>query len=465
MISKRSKLTMILTCFLGILLLLPMGCGQSKKTSNVTRSFSQVSDIHFNPYYDPGLVTQLIQADANQWETIFFTSAVTGFGVPGQDETNYSLLLSSLQNMSKTANKPDFIIFSGDFLAHNFDTQFKTYAKPGDNYGDFVDKTITFVTLMFNKYLPGMRVYFCLGNNDSDTGDYEIVPDGEFLHDTAPVLSANFIRDPENQKSFTQTYPVGGYYTISPPGVPKTHIISLNSNFFSVKYVIKTGSDPGAQELDWLESQLNDARQHNDKVWLVLHIPPGANVFSTISKNQYNPMWQQQYNDRFIQILTANAAVITGGFAGHTHMDDFRVLFQSQTPPQAVSFIRICPAVSPQFDNNPGYQQFTYNRQGFSLIDYDTYWLNLEISNPTAAVWQKEYRFSSAYGQKAITTVSLLAVYNDLGTTPAFRSLYMNYYNVGNPSLPVMTDANFNAYRCGIGNWTQTDFTACSGIQ
>jgi hypothetical protein len=440
---------------------------------SAANGFLQVSDIHFNPYYDPSLVPQLIKADASQWEPVFIKSTVKGFGVPGKDETNYPLLVSALQSMAQTAEKTDFVIFSGDFLAHNFDTQFLTDVQSGENYSGFVKKTISFLALMFSKYLPGQRVYFCLGDSDNDAGEYQTAPGGTFLHDTATIFATNFIKDTENQKSFNQTYPAGGYYTITPPNSPNTSIISLNTNFFSVQYnAVKADDDPGKKELDWFADQLKDAKKHGRKVWLLLHIPPGVNVSGTVSKNQYVPMWKTQYNDRFVQLIKENAALITGSFAGHTHMDDFRVLFQlpapertptrtpAQAPAQALSFIRICPALSPQFGNNPGYQQFRYDRKGFSLIDYDTYWLNLGVTDPATAVWQKEYRFSVAYGQNEITANSFLAVYNALDTNPTWRGLYTNYYNVGNLSLPVITDANFKAYRCGIGNWTEDGFTA-----
>lgn len=491
---KRSTIALVLTCafLLGTLLFL-IGCGSgtsqpinnNNNNNNNTNgspanSFLQVSDIHFNPYYDPGLVPQLIKADASQWEPVFIKSTVKGFGVPGKDETNYNLLVSSLQSIAKTAGKPDFVIFGGDFLAHDFNTQFLTYVQSGENYSGFVEKTMSFLALMFSKYLPGQRVYFCLG--DSDTEEYQIAPGGTFLHDTATIFATNFIKDAENQKSFNKTYPAGGYYAITPPNSPNTSIISLNTNFFSVKYnLVKTDSDPGKKELDWLDNQLKDAKKHGKKVWLLLHIPPGIDVSGTVSKNQSIPMWKTQYNDKFIQLIKENAASITGIFAGHTHMDDFRVLFQlpapvrtpartpAQTPvqasAQALSFIRICPAISPRFGNNPGYQQFSYDRKGFSLIDYDTYWLNLEVTDPATAVWQKEYSFSTAYGQDTITANSLLTVYNALDTNPTWRGLYTNYYNVGNLSLPVITDANFKSYRSGIGNWTEDGFTASSGIK
>lgn len=449
---KLSKLKVLVCVLLSMMFLFSAGYSQEISKSHY---FTQITDIHFNPYYDPNLVPRLIHAGANQWESIFDTSAVKGFGVPGQDETSYTLFISALQSIAKNSVKPDFIIYTGDFLAHNFDNRFQTYAKPGDQYSDFVVKTITFMTLMFNKYLPEVRVYFCLGNNDSDTGDYQIAPDGAFLHHTAPVLAANFIKDPKNQKTFNQTYPSGGYYNVAP--LSHAHIISLNTDFFSTDYKVPSGYDPGTRELDWLERQLADARNHQDKVWLVMHIPPGANVSGAISKKQFVPMWQTLYNDRFIRILKANAAVIAAGFAGHTHMDDFRVLFQFQSP-SAVSFINICPAVSPQFNNNPGYQQFYYEPQAFSLTDYTTYWLNLEGTAPAAAQWHEEYTFSNVYGLKEITAASLLKVYHLLDTNGALQDQYINHYNVSNPSLPVMTGDNFTAYWCGIGNWIESDF-------
>jgi predicted MPP superfamily phosphohydrolase len=483
---KHSIIALVFICaFLLFPLLFLAGCGSgtpqpvnnnnnNNVSGNTGNGFLLISDIHFNPYYDPALVPELMKTDASQWEPIFAKSAVKGFGAPGKDETNYPLLVSTLQNMARTADKPDFIIFTGDFLAHQFDTRLKSGTKPDEDYSSFVKKTISFLALVFSKYLPGQRVYFCLGNNDCDTGDYQIVPGGSFLKDTAPIFAANFIKDADNQKSFNQTYPSGGYYAVTPLNSPNTSVISLNTSYFSVKYAVKTDEDPGNKELDWFENQLKDAKKHGKKVWLLMHIPPGANVFSTVSKKEYVPMWQTHYNDRFIQLLKDNAAVITGSFAGHTHMDDFRVLVQAPEPtkekqaqlqPQALSFIRICPAISPQFGNNPGYQQFSYDRRSFSLIDFDTYWLNLEVADPLTAIWQKEYRFSTAFGQNAINANSMLTVYNGLKTDPTWRGLYTNYYNVGNLSQPVITDANFKAYHSGIGNWTETDFSACSGIQ
>jgi hypothetical protein len=455
---------------LSILLVMSWGCGKEaeKPTSaaavapapaaETIGNIPHISDIHFNPFYDTTLVPQLIAAEVNRWESIFETSKIKGFGTVSKNETNYILLVSSLKDMAGTSNKPDFIIFTGDFLAHEFPGKFKNHAPEGSDYDTFVEKTIEFVVLMFEKYFPETPVYISLGNNDCYAGDYQIIPGGKFLKNTTPVLAEKFLENPGNRGSFAETYPVGGYFTVAPRGTENTLIISINSNFFSPKHNNTVNYDPGKRELDWFEKQLVFARQKKQKAWLLLHIPPGTNVYTTVHKSQYTSMWKPEYNDRFISLVKTYAPVIMAGFCGHTHMDDFRALVDSRVS-QAISFLRIAPAISPQFGNNPGYLQMSYDRRGFSLKNYALYYLNLEITHPN---WTKEYAFNDVYGQTAITAATMLAVYHAIKTDPAVRENYMNYYNVSDRPHPSLTDTNWKAYWCGIGNWTQRTFESCN---
>src|SRR5436190_2164900 len=88
-------------------------------------AFLNLSDIHFNPYYDTTLTKKLMAADAAQWQSIFETSSIKTFSTYGQD-CNYPLLLSLMNNMQSVSAKPDYIIITGDFLCHNFQSQFTT---------------------------------------------------------------------------------------------------------------------------------------------------------------------------------------------------------------------------------------------------------------------------------------------------------------------------------------------------
>jgi sphingomyelin phosphodiesterase acid-like 3 len=465
----KSTLTLTAIGMAIILIILP-GCGKKAEkpmpaaavapalATGFVGNCSHISDIHFNPFFDTTLLPQLLSADSSQWESIFRTSKIKDFGTVGRSETNYQLLVSSLQDMARTCKKPDFIICSGDFLVHEFPDKFKNSAPEGSDYEIFVKKTIGFVVLMFTKYFPGTPVYISLGNNDSYAGDYQIIPEGKFLKDSSPIFVEQFLKSPDNRSSFAETYPVGGYFTVAPPGLRDTLIISLNTIFFSPKHKNTVNYDPGQRELDWFEKQLVLAQQSKQKAWLLLHIPPGTNVYTTVEKGRYTAMWKQPYNERFISLVKRYASVITAGFCGHTHMDDFRVLFDPLAS-QPISFIRIAPGISPQFGNNPGYLQMSYDRRAFTLINYDLYYLNLEVGSPR---WAKEYTFNAVYGQPAITAATMMTVYYTMKINPVLRKSYMRYYNVSDRPHPSLTAANWKAYWCGIGHWTQTLFENCN---
>ena len=84
-----------------------------------------LSDIHFNPFYDPSLINALIESDYTEWQSIFAHSKIEGYGTQ-RAGSNYILLNSALQNIYLRTPRPDFIILSGDFLSHDFR---ETFAK------------------------------------------------------------------------------------------------------------------------------------------------------------------------------------------------------------------------------------------------------------------------------------------------------------------------------------------------
>ncbi|MCP5104540.1 MAG: hypothetical protein GY950_14235 [bacterium] len=421
---------------------------------------ARISDIHFNPFYDQTLMTQLQEAEAGGWDAIFATSQVKGYGTYDKNESNYNLFIASLENMAAGDKAPDFVIFTGDFLAHEFHDKYKA-ANNGSLEGldPFIKKTVTFMVLMFDKYFPKVPVYVSLGNNDSYAGDYLIVPEGPFLKDTTPVISDNWLETAGNKESFATTYPIGGYFAVVPSKAGTTRIISLNSIFFSPKRDKNFKKyDPGARQLEWFESQLKTARANKEKVWLLLHIPPGANVWGTVHDGTYKSFWETAYSKTFLQLVTTYSPVFAAGYAGHTHMDDWRLVFdRTQTPARAAAFVHICPAVSPQFGNNPAFIKLFYDRTASSLTDYDVFYLDLSVTDPQK--WNKEYGFDETYGQTAITAATMQTVYAAIGEDETARTFYMNYYDVNHRKA--LTPENWKAYWCAIGNLEQQTFENC----
>ena len=186
--------TILITSFLSILCTLP-GCSQSPISTSVDHansgtptkfgSFASISDIHFDPFYDPTLVDTLIQTTYTEWKTVFSSSNIQSYSPYGKD-TNYPLLNSALQHAGHIAKDAKFVIISGDFLSHHFNEDYYTHSGNTNPKAlhDFINKTIAFVAMMLRESFPNIPIYPVVGNNDSYCGDYQIQPAGNFLKAT-----------------------------------------------------------------------------------------------------------------------------------------------------------------------------------------------------------------------------------------------------------------------------------------
>ena len=70
---------------------------------------------------------------------------------------------------------------------------------------------------------------------------------------------------------------------LSAPGI---RLVSLNTVFFSVKYNNACGSSDQTPALDamrWQAAELERAKRAGERVWLLMHIPPGINGYSSSS--------------------------------------------------------------------------------------------------------------------------------------------------------------------------------------
>jgi hypothetical protein len=431
-----------------------------------------LSDIHFDPFYDKTIVNRLIASDYERWEAIFSSSSVRGYGSYSAD-TNFNLLKSALNNARQISPHPDFIIISGDFLAHGFQSTYIAISGNKDPaaVNAFIDKTIAFITLVISKRFPNIPVYPALGNNDSYCGDYKIEPAGQFLAKTSQTWKS-LIKGKSNMDSFLQTFPVSGSYVISVPGSTSHRIIVLNTIFLSRNYENSCGdsqANPAQDELAWFEAQLQKAAAAKEKVWLLYHILPGIDVFATVDSHQFgNPTlnFMPSYNQQFLDLMNRYSPIIINSFVGHTHMDSFQLVGQGIAK-KATSMVTITPAISPIYYNNPEFKVFTYNRQSFALIDYSTYYMNLgdNAKNNFPVSWNKEYSFSTTYGRSSLDPLSLQSVYL-LMPIDYQQSLmhYSKFYNVSNTASPVVTKTTWPAYWCGIGFLTAAQYTRCYQI-
>ncbi len=433
--------------------------------------FLLVSDVHFNPFYDPKLFPQLAAtASVEDWLGILAQSTPDAFNPPGTD-SNYFLLDGALADAAARLPDPDFILYPGDFLAHGFRSLYDAVApKPSHDdpaaFQSFVDTTIDFVGYAFFSHFGAVPLLPTLGNDDSYCGDYMVEPEGSFLAAVADLWSG--LPGPDiDVDEFRKTVSTGGYYTAPLPAPSNARLIVLNTVFFSFKYDNACGDPtiPAAlDQLDWLEAALQDAATAGERVWLLMHIPPGINDYNTAQTEKVHKpavsFWQPALLAKYLQIVERNPVIQTA-FAGHTHMDDFRVIRLGGTP-NLLS--KIAPAISPIFGNNPGYQIYEYEPTTGTLNNYQTYYLsNLTTGGkPTPAsdgTWELEYDWQSAYGLGDLSAASVAQLAENMEADSSVADDFVRYYAVS--AIPTVPPEVVLDYRCALDNVTKTEYQAC----
>jgi hypothetical protein len=457
----------------GVAALLPLGaCATGAGTDALPFTpgpgqgvFLIVSDIHFDPFADPAIVKELAAADVQAWPAIFESSKEPGFAQYGSD-SNYPLMASALEAARRILPRPDFVLYSGDYLAHEFETKFDRHAGGGtEAYERFVIRTMTFVSDRLNEAFPQTPVYGTLGNADAICGDYMIAP-GEAL--LAAVGEAWAARS-EHPAAFAD-FGIGGFYVVPHPTVPGRDLIVLNNVFWSVNYDDRcnpAGGDPGAATLAWLEWTLYRTKLRKRTASLLFHIPPGIDSFNSAHgkgtcRANVTPYLKDAYAEPFLRLLEQYWDVLQSSYSGHTHMDNFRVVATAAGEP--ILLTHITPAVSPIYQNNPGFALVLYDRASGDLIDYATVYLtNLETAGRgEAAKWAIEYTLGGAYGYTAYNPETASALAQAIRSDPAVLEHYITFYPVSTASTdPPIDQQNWRAFACGQTELTVESFAAC----
>jgi sphingomyelin phosphodiesterase acid-like 3 len=466
MFPQRSK-TLKLLLLLTFVVLIPARAPAQSGTG----CFLVISDIHFDPFYDGSLFSQLNTQPVEGWESILEKSQPAGFNPMGTD-TNYALLKSSLDEASRRIAAPDFILYPGDFMAHLWQTKYDRLAQQShlidpQSYQAFTAKTIQFLAREFRRRYPNSPVLPALGNDDSYCGDYMITPDGPFLkmfaETWAPLLGPDV-----DSGTFQATFSQGGYYRLRISRTKNLRLIVLNTVFFSVIYDNVCGNStqtPALDQLRWLDTALEQAHATGETAWLLMHIPTGLDSYRTSKSVQQDgpaiTFWQPELTSRFLQLVRQYQSTTQVAFAGHTHMDDLRVI---RLDGQPVFLSKIAPAISPIYGNNPGFQIYQYDRETGTIQNYQTFYLtNLtRDGKPTAAAdgrWALEYTFHETYGLSGLNPRTAEQLADRIKTDAAVQEHFTKFYNVR--AAPEIGAQTIDAYRCAILNVTPAEFQMC----
>jgi sphingomyelin phosphodiesterase acid-like 3 len=438
------------------------------------------SDLHFNPFADPTLVAALTAAPPNLWEPILNRTKPTAYSPYGED-TNWWLLQSALDAMRTTKPHPALIMITGDLLAHGFPQAYARTTNDSDreHYRAFVLKTVEFLAWEVRKRFKKEQILLTPGNNDDDCGDYQIDAGGPFLSDTA-ALGQSLARA---GSPFAADWKALGSYAVQPRGIHGVRILSVNSVFFSNKYQAANfasgcsakDSTAATQTFTWLETNLVQARQAKQKVWLMFHIPPGIDGFSTmvqywrsaaarapagenLCSHAIVPMWKPVWTARFEEILSEYQNTITASFAGHDHTDDFRVIHAGE---EGGEFVLIDPPISPIYGQNPAFRVVSFG-EGGELRDQSTYYLtNLTAARSEApGTWMREYTFSQEWQSQQLDARSLKSVYDRIQKDPNARDQYLKLLNVSSSRISVPA-IGVEAISCAVAALDPAAYLSC----
>ena len=324
-----------------LLLLLPCLVGQAQRTASVV----MLSDIHFDPFHDPAKLSRLRKEPIEHWAAILGAAPSPTQGADLQAlqsacgaralDTAWPLLQTALAAAHDAEPRPAFVILSGDLLTHEFPCRF-THSALGTSSGDiaaFAAKTVAFVLGQSRGAFPRIPVYAALGNNDSGCADYRATPADPFQTNTSATLAAAAGIQPS---SFT---PEGDYSVPLPAPIEHGRLIVLQDIFEARQFnTCGAAADraPQKAQVDWLRAQLTAARAHHEQVWVMAHMPPGVDVYTSFRRYVFQPTQLCNAEPRpfladtsLADALLDYADIVRLTLFGHTHMDEIRLLRRS----------------------------------------------------------------------------------------------------------------------------------------
>lgn len=442
-----------------------------------------LSDIHFDPFWDPGKVPQLAAAPVSGWKAILaappsadraqrFAALQQTCHARGGD-TSYPLLESSLRAMRARAAGARFAIVSGDLIAHAFDCKYNTlfpHFSPGD-YRAFVERTMDYVIDDLGGALPGVPVFVGLGNNDSDCGDYRLDAHSEFLSHTGSEVTKGF--PASERQAALESFGAGGYYSVAlPASTGNARLMVLNDLFMSSKYRTCSGKpDPTAasEQLAWLAQQLTTARGNKEKVWVMGHIPPGIDVYTTAAKmrnicGSANPEMFLS-SEKMADLLAEFGDVVELAVFAHTHMDEAHILKAQNegepSAPQKSVAVKMVPSISPINGNAPSFTLARIDPTSAALVDYRVF----VASNQTGvdATWKEEYDYGRTYHEAAFSASAVDKLIAGFAADPGAKTdpsrNYIRSFLAGNAS-PLL-ELVWPEYVCSQSNHSAEGFKSC----
>ncbi|CAB3377350.1 Hypothetical predicted protein [Cloeon dipterum] len=342
--------------------------------------FLHLTDIHFDPEYREGTSIDCGEPLCCRPESRYLPEHQRDQKLTELDKAGYwgeykgcdmpwRTIEATLDHIAETHKDASYIIMTGDLPPHAI--------------WDSSNEENTMIMKELNKALakrfPDIKIYPTIGNHEAHPLNSfgPLKPVGptnmttQWLFDAAAEAWSQWL-----PAEALETVRQGGFYSVEVQ--PGFRIIAINSNLCYVLnwWQIYEYKDPYGM-LSWLVEELTKAEEKQEKVHIVGHLPPGS--------VECWGLWSKQLD----RIINRFQRTITAQFYGHTHFEEFKVVFapRSRKRPLAkpISTSYIGGSVSTYTDLNPNYKIYYsdggYKGASWDITDHETWIFNLTEAN------------------------------------------------------------------------------------
>ena len=231
------------------------------------------------------------------------------YGAAGKCDAN----LETLKAFSKEVKRirPDFVLFTGDFSAHNVWEV---------SQEEVIEVTKISVDEMIKEFGEDIPIYPVIGNHEKAPPDIYYGSETVLLHGLSKAFRRYLSK--EAYDSFSKF----GYYTMLHNNT-NLRLISLNCNFCnSMNFHLIADPSQAVQMFKWLENVLNEAEKNNERVYLLDHIPLRSSHHSYDCSMRLRILIER-YQD-----------IISGFISAHTHRDEINLIKEYSNPNKYLNF-------------------------------------------------------------------------------------------------------------------------------
>ena len=306
------------------------------------------------------------------------------YGAAGKCDAN----LEALRAFSKEARKTkhDFILFTGDFSAHN------VWEVSQD---DIVEHTQISVDEMVKELGEDIPIYPAIGNHEKAPPDVFFGTETILLHGLGKIFKKYLTQ--EAYDTFSQF----GYYTMLHKNT-NLRIISLNCLICdSMNFNLIGDSFQVAKMFNWLENVLNEAEKNNEKVYLLDHIPLRS------SQHTYDCTMRLKI------LIERYQNIISGLISAHTHRDEINLIKEYSNPKKYTIINYIGPGLSTYTKCWPSYRIYYADNETKFINDFIQMRLDLDETNKNdKPIWFVSYKASSYYNVTKMNDYETIAKSN-----------------------------------------------------